>query len=169
MTSFMRRLELETTLRDLKTIRSLGEKHEMLVNMESTDEQIQKQEAEYQYLQQFYDVWLNEEFRMTITIKSEDKDVTFTAASTGEFRDFDQYGRWLLCINHNTGNSHFVKMIENQPGELVLDEEWMELARVVHIDDEPGWDLSGSDYDTMPCDEDSGACGVSCFNCSRGN
>ncbi|MBT6012851.1 MAG: hypothetical protein HOG80_15885 [Candidatus Marinimicrobia bacterium] len=165
MTSFRLSRELEATLEDLNTLQSIGSKYESLISTQDINEHLELAQEEYQNLKEFYETWVDEEFRMTITIKSENKDVTFTATSTGEFKDLDQYGRWLLCINYNTGNSHFVKMIENQLGEFVLDEEWMELARVVYLDDEPDGYLSAGDYDIMPCDEDSGACGVSCFNC----
>lgn len=35
-------------------------------------------------------------------------------------------------------------------------------------DDDDGWNIDYGDYG-MPCDEDAAACGVTCFNCSRGN
>jgi hypothetical protein len=168
MTSFRLRLELGATLEELGALRSIGDKHESLASMTDINEQIQSAQKEYKDLQEFYETWVDEDFEMTITIKSENKDVTFTAISSGEFMVRSGH-RWLLCINPNTGHPHFVMMKEDHSNVYVLDEEWMELARVVHIDDDPGWDLSGYEYDIMPCDEDSGSCGVSCFNCSRGN
>ena len=168
MTSFKRRLELEATLEELGTLKSISDKHESLVSLADINEKLQSAQKEYQVLQEFYATWVDEEFEMTITIKSENKDVTFTAISSGEFMVRSGY-RWLLCTNPNTGSPHFVLLRDAHSNVWVLDEEWMENARVVHLEDDPDWGDSGWDYDIMPCDEDSGSCGVSCFNCSRGN
>ena len=168
MTSFKRRKELEATLMDLRTMQKIGDEHEDLIEKNKLGELLQKAEEEHKELQLFYDEWIDEEFRMTITIERENEDVTFTVISTGEFRLSGDGNRWLLCYNPNTGKDHYVRLIRSQLGHFIFDVEWMKKNRVYYVDYKNSEIDDGHEFDVMPCDENPEDCGLTCVNCSRG-
>ena len=168
MPSFKRRRVLEKELKKLRKLIELSKSHPELVKKSKIMKKVKILEIELNDLISFHRRWVNEEFQKTIIFKEETQEVTFTVVSTGEYKVSNDEIRWLLCFNPNTGNSHYIKLIHDM-NEYTLDEEWMERVKVIHNWEESWESVVDSGYDMMPCDENPEDCGVTCFNCSRGN
>jgi hypothetical protein len=166
--SYIQKQKLAKQLKQLKKLKKLGKKHSNIIKYKQLNKREQKFRIEYNTLLSFSSEWVDEEFEKTITIKSETKEITFLIKSTGEFKTSADGTRWLLCYNQNTGMHHYVKFAE-EPDTCALDYDWMEKERIVHIEEEVPSIFEGWEYDVMPCDENPEDCGVTCFNCSRGN
>jgi len=101
------------------------------------------------------------EFEKTFYHKKEKKEITFYFHSTGEYIK-DPFGNfWLEGYNDNTDKIHWVKLTPL----LEINNKWLKKNKIKIIDIEDDYEF----YDDMPCDMDRSECGVTCFNCPRGN
>lgn len=159
-----RKSELHNKYKDYTTISLLMKKNNLRIPVE-IEVELQEIEKEIKRIDEVYDKFNGAVFYKTFFSKRDNKEVTFKIILSGHFIKYDSGFSFLIGKNPNTDRIHQIRL----SSDFCLDTEWLERNRIICESDQP-YDFDDEDfYDIMPCDMDPSDCGVTCFNCPRGN